>query len=217
MSRRLLCYILKGWSNDSGWSHPGGIRWVNLDTNLSRNTRSNAPVAQLAAVIALRDKSEQMLEWSERIYAWVRETMLTDQALYIDRIDPDGQTNTQLWTYNQGTMIGDGVQLYRATGTQSYLTQAQDTAEAAFEYFTLERLLGQNPAFNAVYFRNLFLLGPSGPRSTLWAAAEEYGESMWVERCDHESGLFLGGSSFLNDSAPMVELYALLAGSPPHP
>jgi hypothetical protein len=217
LSRRLLAFILEGWSNEPGWSHPGGIRWVDSDTDLSRNTCSNAPVAQLAALVGLRDKNKEMFAWSERIYAWVRESFLSDQALYIDRIAPDGQTNTQIWSYNQGTMIGAGVQLHKVTGTQSYLAQAQETAAAALAHFSLDALLGQDPAFNAVYFRNLFLLDLARHSSSYRQAAEDYGDRMWAERRDEESGLFLGGTSFLNDSAPMVELYALLAGSPPHP
>jgi hypothetical protein len=217
LSRRLLAFILGGWSSEPSWSHPGGVRWVDSDTNLSRNTCSNAPVAQLAVLIALRDKSDEMLKWSERIYEWVRDTFLTEQALYLDRIAPDGTKNPQIWSYNQGIMIGAGVQLHQATGMQSYLTQARETAESASQYLSLDRLLGQSAAFNAVYFRNLFLLDLVGPSSTYRRAAEGYTEHMWAERRDEESGLFQGGASFLNDSAPMVELYALLAGSPPHP
>ncbi len=55
-------------------------------------------------------------------------------------------------------MIGAGVLLYQATGNGAYLYQARQTAKAALSYFTLARLLGENPFFPSVYFRNLMYL-----------------------------------------------------------
>jgi hypothetical protein len=40
---------------------------------------------------------------------------------------------------------------------------------------------------------------------------------MWMERRDPTTGLFSGGTSFLNNTAPMMQIYALLCGSAPHP
>jgi hypothetical protein len=217
LSRRLLAFILSGWSNENSWANPGGIRWKVPASCHSRNTCSNAPVIELAALIAATEGGQEYLAWAERIYAWVRTSLLGAEELYWDRNDPDGTVHREIWSYNQGTMIGAGVLLHRATGDDDYLFQAEATANAAISRFSVDELLRQDAAFNAVFFRNLLLLNAVSPNGTYRELAMAYGERMWSERRDASSGLFGGGSSFLNDTAPMVEIYALLAGAPPHP
>ena len=217
LSRRLLRFVVTGWSTEQTWSHPGGIRWKVPPSNTSRNTCSNAPVAELAALTSIRDSDGAALEWSKRIYDWVHGTLLDADGLYVDQIAPDGTVRRDVWSYNQGTMIGAGVLLHRATGDPEYLSQARSTAQAALGRYSLDRLVGQHPAFNAVFFRNLLLLHEVEPQPAYRTRAEEYADRMWDQRRDPTTGLFSGGSSFLNHTAPMMEIYALLAGSKPHP
>ena len=77
-----------------------------------------------------------------------------------DHVNPNGSVNTAIWSYNQGVMVGVGVLLYQLTGNNAgYLEQAQQTAAAAVSYFgTGTTLVNQGPAFNVIYFRNLFVL-----------------------------------------------------------
>ena len=217
LSRRLLDFVLTGWSTNTAWSNPGGIRWKVPASNSSRNTCSNAPVAELAALVGMRDGDETKLDWAKRIYEWVHESLGSSGGLYLDQIAADGTVLPDIWSYNQGTMIGAGVLLHRATRKADYLTRARRTARAALQYFSLDRLVGQGAAFNAVFFRNLLLLDGVSPDRAYRALAQEYGDRMWIERRDPLTGLFIGGKSFLNDTAPMVQIYALLSGSAPHP
>ena len=223
LSRRLFDFIVTGWSSDETWSHPGGIRWMVPATCVTRNTCSNAPVAELAAQIARRDDDEEALKWSQRIYAWVDQTLRCPDGLYLDRIDPDGTLHREIYSYNQGTMIGAGVLLHRLTGDSDYLSRAESTATAAMNRFSVHELLKQGAAFNAVFFRNLFLLGDVRPNDEYRSLARQYAEQMWTERRDPKSGVFSGGTPsnttgpFLNNTAPMMEIHALLAGSPAHP
>jgi ABC-type transport system substrate-binding protein len=113
-------------------------------------------------------------------------------------------------------MIGAGTLLYRITGVPSYLDQATQTAAAAVRRFSVPALTKQDAAFNAVLFRNLFLLDEVSPDPAYRQLASAYAEEMWVQSRDPRTGLFRGGASPLNDSAPLVEVYALLAGAPPH-
>jgi hypothetical protein len=215
LSRRVLRFILEGWSSDQEWDHPGGIRWKVPVSSTSRNTCSNAPAAELAALIAMRDHDGTALDWSKRIYLWVHETLLGEDGLYLDRIDPNGHRDPTVWSYNQGTMIGAGVLLHRATGVPDYLSQARLTARSAVAQFRLDRLVDQDAAFNTVFFRNLLLLDEVEPDPAYRTLAQEYADRMWESRRDPELGLFSGGSSFLNATAPLIEVYALLAGSRP--
>ena len=167
LSHRVLDFVLTGWSTETTWRHPGGIRWKVPASNRSRNTCSNAPVAELAALIGVRDADETKLDWAKRIYAWVHTWLEGADRLYLDQIAPDGTVLPDIWSYNQGTMIGAGVLLHRATEDAGYLAQAESTAQAAVRHFSLDRLVAQGAAFNAVFFRNLLLLDAVQPRPGL--------------------------------------------------
>ena len=78
-------------------------------------------------------------------------------------------------------------------------------------------LQNQGPAFDSIYFRNLFVLGQVQANSAYGTEAQAYATFMWTQRAS--SGLFLqnGKTNGVNGTAPMVELYSLLAGSTPRP
>ncbi len=216
LATRLFEFITSGWSTDATWIHPGGIRWKQPLSNVSRNTCSNAPTAQLAALVHQHTGSAEALSWSVRIYDWVRTTLLGHAGLYVDRIDPDGALAPATWSYNQGTMIGAGVLLHSATGDRSYLADAIETAQASISAFGVPALVGQNAAFNAVYFRNLLLLDERQPDPRYRQLAAAYGDVMWEQHRHRHTGLFGGGDSPLNNTAPLIQIYALLAGAQPH-
>jgi hypothetical protein len=78
-------------------------------------------------------------------------------------------------------------------------------------------LQNQGPAFNAIYFRDLFVLNQVQANSAYGSEAQAYATFMWTQR--NASGLFLqnGNTNGVNGTAPMVEIYSLLAGSPALP
>ena len=144
---------------------------------------------------------------------WVVTCLGTPSGLYDDHVNPDGSVNTTIWSYNQGVMVGAGVLLSGATGNTSYLDQAEQTAEASVAYFgTASVLDDQGPAFNAIYFRNLFLLDQVAPDPAYAGEAQSFASTMWAQR--QPTGL-IDPQYGVNGTAPMVEIYALLAGSPP--
>ena len=109
-------------------------------------------------------------------------------------------------------MIGAGTLLYQATGNSAYLFQARQTARAALEYFTPERLAGENPFFPSVFFRNLMYLDsvthdPPGPK-----LAQAYNDNFGFGL-----HLFVAGSpasAQLLYQAAIVQIYALLSSPP---
>lgn len=108
-----------------------------------------------------------------------------------------------------------GQLLHRATGEARYSEQARATAAAATEVFgQASRLDDQNPAFNAIFFRNLFLLGDACPAPARTLAAD-YCERRWRKR-SWRTGLFRPWHD-VNSTAPIVEIEALLAGGLPKP
>jgi hypothetical protein len=72
----------------------------------------------------------------------------------------------------------------------------------------------QGTAFNAIYFRDLFLLDRVAPNSSYATEAQSFAATMWSLR--QSTGLF-NPQYGVNGTAPMVEIYALLAGSAPAP
>ena len=71
----------------------------------------------------------------------------------------------------------------RSRETPSYLTAAENTAGAAVSYFgTGTTLQNQGPAFDAIYFRDLFVLGQIQPNSEYGNEAQAYATYMWTQR-----------------------------------
>ena len=117
-------------------------------------------------------------------------------------------------------MIGAGTLLYQITGDSTYLQQAEHTAAASVSYYSSGTNLYQQPdVFNAILFRNLFALAAINHDPSYSRLAASYADTAWLQ--DRQSnGLFTdpdpnGGESLENQTAPMAEIYALLAQSPP--
>jgi hypothetical protein len=216
LAARVFFFAVSGWSADTTWAVPGGMRWKEPPTNRSRNACANGPTAALAAKLHERTGDVSFIEWATRIYDWTRRALLGPDALYMDRIAPDGTRTPTIWSYNQGSMIGSGVLLGRQTGDSSYLDQAVETAAAYVGGTTVPDLVAQDPAFNAVFFRNLLVLDRERPDPRYRALASDYGERLW-ESGRTGRGLFAGNGSPLNNASAMLQIYALLAGAEPHP
>ena len=207
-------FVVTGWDSNSADGCPGGIYWEDV-AGSQRNATANGANAELGAELDLLTHDATDLVWAEYMYGWTVNCLGTSSGLYDDHVQPNGTVNTTIWSYNQGVMVGAGVLLHQATGTASYLTQAEQTANAAVTYFGSGSLLdNQGTAFNAIYFRDLFLLNQVAPNTSYAAEATSFGATMWSQR--QSTGLF-NPQYGVNGTAPMVELYALLAGSPPTP
>ena len=208
-------YVVTGWSTDRSSPCPGGVYWVDASWSGDRNTVSNAPNAEVGVQLYELTGNSFYLSWAKRMYEWVNRCLAAPNGLYYDHISSDGTITTTEWSYNQGTMIGAGVLLYDVTGKVSFLNRAVRTAQAAVAYYgTGSQLEAQGPAFNGIYFRNLLLLGHLRRKAAYTHEAEAYGSYMWSHDRDPATGLFLPISD-INATAPMVEIYSLLAGSSP--
>jgi hypothetical protein len=209
----IMAFEMAGWQTDPQLACPGGLPFSNTQENTERNTVTTAPAAELGVQLYKITGNVQYLQFAEMAYQWVRSCLLAPSGMYADHIGPKGEVEPMLWSYNQGTMIGAGALLYQATGNSEYLYQARQTAKAALEYFTPERLGSENPFFPSVYFRNLMYLDsvthdPPGP-----TIAQAYVNYAW----QHErlsDNLFVAGSpptAQLLVQAAIVQIYALLS------
>jgi hypothetical protein len=212
-AEQTMAFVMSGWQTNPKFACPGGVPFSDSPSNTDRNTVTDGPAAELGAQLFRLTGDGAYLQFAQTAYEWVRACLMQPSGLYGDHIRLHGAVDPSLWSYNQGSMIGAGVLLYQATGNGAYLYQARQTAKAALAYFTLERLLSENPFFPAVYFRNLMYLDavthdPPGAR-----LAQSYVDSVWAHQ-RLTSGLFVFGSppsSQLLTQAAVVQIYALLS------
>lgn len=215
LAEGILSFVQSGWVSDQSLPHPGGVLWAQPKRYTTRNTVSTAPAAELATRLYQITGKEAYLNWAIQCHDWVVNTMATNEGLYMDSIDEDGSYDRTIWSYNQGTMIGAGVLLHQATGEERFINQARQTAVAAVEHFSQNDILyRQSNAFNAIFFRNLFMLENDTP-TTARSLATTFCERQWNNR-DQASDLYHPVWD-INATAPMVEIEALLAGSPARP
>jgi hypothetical protein len=208
-------FATSGWDTSTTDGCPGGVFWEDT-AGSQRNATANGANAELGLELARLTGNTSDLSWATRMYEWVRTCLGTPSGLYNDHVNSNGSVNTTIWSYNQGVMVGAGVLLYRATGNGAYLSEAEQTAAAAVAYLgTGSTLVNQGPAFNAIYFRNLFLLNRIAPDPGYASEAQSFASYMWTQR-QPATGL-IDPQYGVNGTAPMVEIYSLLAGSTPTP
>jgi hypothetical protein len=215
-AEQIMAFVMAGWQSSPKLACSGGVPFSDSPSNTDRNTITNGPAAELGAELFRLTGNGAYLQFALTAYEWVRRCLLQPSGLYADHIRLHGRIDPTLWSYTQGSMIGAGVLLYQATGNGAYLYQARQSAKASLSYFTIGRLLSENPFFPAVYFRNLMYLDaithdPPGGR-----LAQSWVDSLWVHQ-RLTSGLFVFGSppsSQLLTQAAVVEVYALLSTPP---
>ncbi len=179
---------LDGWDdtiNPATGTEFGGITWG--PGYASKHTCSNAPmIAPLVDLYQLykgksdtiynQNKADYYLNWAKKIYDFSYATFKNTNDLYGDLVgsnyifDTDGLKKTtsqgtldiSQYTYNTGTMISGGAKLYDATGDGTYLVQAQNTAEAAYNIFGAKDAatgLSEYPTTSTLWFNFELLLG----------------------------------------------------------
>ena len=217
LAQDLFNFAVSGWDTSQTDGCSGGVFWEDVSGS-QRNTTANASNAEAGLQLYQLTKDSTDVWWAAAMYQWVNKCLQGPGGLYYDHVNPGGGLNTTIWSYNQGTMIGAGVLLYQITGNTAFLTAAQATAAAAVAYFgTGTTLQSQGPAFNAIYFRDLLVLNQVEANSTYGSEVQSYANYIWTQRS--ADGLFLqnGNTNGVNGTAPMIEIYSLLAGSPPQP
>ena len=212
-AEQVMAFVMSGWQTNPRLACPGGVPFSNSPANTDRNTVTDGPAAELGVQLYKLTNDVAYLQFALMAYEWTRACLLQSNGLYADHIRPHGVIGEALWSYNQGSMIGAGVLLYQATHDGAYLYQARQTAKAALSFFTMERLLSENPFFPSVYFRNLLYLDsvthdPPGAR-----LVQAYVDHVWVNQ-RLKSNLFAFGSppsSQLLYQAAVAQIYALLS------
>src|SRR3982074_155769 len=117
-----------------------------------------------------------MVNWAA---AYVDSTK-SGSGLYWNVGGSDGSIDTNLWSYNQGVMIGADVLRYQLTNNSAYLSQAAAAANKALS--TYGNFQGQPPSFNVMLFQNMLMLYPyatSSIQSSILQAMQSYADWAW--------------------------------------
>ena len=184
---RLWNDIRYGWNDVYG----GGISWRKSQRDY-KNAPANGPAAILSARLYHLTGEDSYLEWAQRLYAWLKENLLDpDTGLVWDGINRTGDGKIDkgwLFTYNQGTFIGAAVELWRATGDETYLADARATAQAALTRLTdpsgifREDGQGDGGLFKGILVRYLVELYRVERDESILTALRTNAEALWEAR-----------------------------------
>lgn len=211
-------FIYSGWDENLG----GGIYWCE-QKKTSKNTCSNAPAAVLCAKLYLITHDERFLSRSVETYNWTK-TNLQDPSdcVYWDNVALNGNIDKRKYTYNSGQMIEAAVLLYRITGDENYLKDAQKTAAGTYEYFTKVELIStgevvfypDSPWFNTILFRGLKALYNEDGKKEYIQTMMQNAHYAWDNTTDENNLLGKTWSKksvqqykWLLDNACMIELF----------
>ncbi len=216
---RIFDFVVSAWDDDLSHPSPGGIFWAQPMANPTRdrNTVSNAPGAILGLHLYAATGETHYLTWAQQMVDWVEQTLCDpDDCLYWDHLKLDGRIERTKWSYNQGTMVGALTLLSQALDNNALLERAQTLAHAALAHYTpTEHLWKQDPPFNAIFFRNLRILGDTiNDHDFYRPALTDYAERAWQTSRDPRTGLVSFGRGKrveLLHQAAAVQIFALLA------
>lgn len=222
-SLQLWQFIMSGWDDELN----GGIYWCE-QIKKSKNTCSNAPASVLALRLFEATRDSSFFDKGLEIYDWTK-TNLQDSSdyLYFDNKSLTGKISEAKYTYNSGQMIQAAALLYKFTGEEKYLTEAQNMAFSSIKYFTrdfqtatgkkIHLFKNTGNWFNAILFRGyaeLYQLDKNPQYITIF---QDNLDHLWNSAKSKE-GLFSkewtgekeDEYKWLLDQASLVEIWASL-------
>lgn len=206
----------------------GGVYWCEQKKE-SKNTCSNAPGSVFALKLFQATQDSTYFTQGQKLYEWTKKNLQdpTDY-LYFDNVQLDGKIGKAKYAYNSGQMMQAAALLYKLTGNQVYLTDAQNIAKECHNYFFTDftpasgesfKLLKKGDIwFTAVMLRGFIELYKHDKNKTYLNTFNKNMNYAW-EHARDENGLFntdWGGiekdkRKWLLTQAAIVEMYSRLA------
>lgn len=155
-------YLMKGYDNTCG----GGIYWREIPATTSKHTCSTAPTTVLACKLYNITKDDKYLRIAKELYKWLQ-SHLQDPTdfLYWDNIHPDMSVEKTKYSYNSGQPMQAACLLYKITGDETFLEDAQKIANSAYKkWFTPFNSSALGETFNIlkpghIWFQAILLRG----------------------------------------------------------
>jgi predicted alpha-1,6-mannanase (GH76 family) len=149
----------------------GALQW-NKDAPHSFNACTNGPAIIFATRLYRINGNAQDLQTAKDIYTWMKGALIdpVNGAVWDSYNDSTNHTNKDwIFSYNVGTWIGAGLELYKVTGEQVYLDDAVKTAEYAMTNRLYNGVLwanetgdGDGGLFKGIFLRYLDQLAREG-------------------------------------------------------
>lgn len=219
-------FVISGSDDKLG----GGIYWCEQKKE-SKNTCSNAPGAVFALKLFKATNDSTYFLQGKNLYQWTKENLQDSiDYLYFDNVKLNGDIGKEKYAYNSGQMMQAAALLYNLTNDKQYLTDAQNIAKSAYNYFFEDfkdekgeqfKLLKKGDVwFMAVMLRGFIELYEIDKNPLYLDAFKKNLDYAWNHARD-EKGLFdkdLSGrkkdeSKWLLTQAAMIEMYARLAAT----
>ncbi|MDF2836467.1 MAG: hypothetical protein K0Q63_2107 [Paenibacillus sp.] len=147
--------------SDYDGTYGGGIWWKRDGTSPQKNIATNAPMVMTAIKLMNATGDNTYLTKAQNIYNWIKSRLISGSKVN-DHVEGSGSGTVVDWdfTYNYGTFLGAALAMHQATGTASYLTDANNAANYVISNMTLSYSLlyeGENDAagFKMIFARNL--------------------------------------------------------------
>ncbi|KAL9089066.1 MAG: hypothetical protein Q9165_005879 [Trypethelium subeluteriae] len=190
----------------ASWPTPcgGGIWWDRARTYIASiaNELFLSVAAHLANRTPNRDDKASYTNWAMKEVDWFNHAnLINGVGNIIDGIDLDGCTlnHTDVFTYNQGVILGGLVELSKVTGDASLLPKAQAIADAAIRTLTndngilLEKDSQDEGAafaqFKGIFIRNLQQLHSVAPKPSYANFIRHNADSIINDAMNHENYL----------------------------
>ena len=116
----------------------GGLYHSEL-RKVSKDALSNASAAVFAAKLYQATENQDYLDMAKGLYIWTKEKLMDpEDDLYMNKLFLKGEKDIVKTAANSGHMIEAGAILFRITGREGYINDAQRTAKACHERFFTE-------------------------------------------------------------------------------
>ncbi|HEX3717517.1 MAG TPA: glycoside hydrolase family 76 protein [Verrucomicrobiae bacterium] len=141
MAKTIFADMTNGWSTATC---NGGMWWDKSETY--KNSIANELFFLTAIRLHQRTPNDtganNYLYWVQTEWQWFQSVkLINSKGLINDGLSDCVNNGKSTFTYEQGVLIGALVDLYKATGTTSYLTQATTIAHAVISNLTLNDVL----------------------------------------------------------------------------
>lgn len=176
----------------------GGGIWWSKDRNY-KNAIANELYLSVAASLANRvaSKKSYYLDIAKKEWAWFKASGMINAQNNINdglNINADGtctNNGNTAWTYNQGVVLGGLVELAKASGDNSYLTQANTIATAAIKLLSDSNGVihdkgcepncgGDGNQFKGIFMRNLGYLHAASPQAAYKTSILKNADAIWA-------------------------------------
>ncbi|GHO93916.1 hypothetical protein KSF_039640 [Reticulibacter mediterranei] len=200
MAKTIFNDMKGGWDTTCG----GGIWWSKARSY--KNAIPNELFLALATSLHQRTPGDSgsgsYLDWSNQEWNWFNNSgMINSSSLINDGLDSSCHNNGQTtWTYNQGVILAGLSDLYKITGTSSYLSKAEAIANAATSTLINANGILKEPCetscngdasqFKGIFMRNLYYLYQTDSKQAYRDFITRNVDSIWAN--DRNSSNQLG-------------------------